>query len=338
MRALVTGATGFIGWHLVRRLAERGDDVSCLVRPTSQVAALARWPVRFVSGDVTELTNLEAAVAGCDVVYHLAGVTSALRRADMYRVNAEGVANVAKACAGQATPPKLIVVSSLAAARPAPDGLAVRESDEPAPVSVYGRSKRAGELAARQHAANVPITIVRPPIVFGEGDRALLPLFRGIARWGVHVVPGFFDKRYSLVHADDLAQSLLLAGERGARLAADGNTSPGQGVYFVAADETPTYAELGRMVGEALGRRRVLVVRQAHAVVWSVAATTQTLGWLRRRPFAFNWDKAREATAGSWLCSAELIRRETGFAPAASMLERLRQTAEWYRQRNWVRG
>jgi nucleoside-diphosphate-sugar epimerase len=335
MRALVTGATGFIGQHLVRRLVERGDDVACLVRPTSELTPLARWPVRFVPGDVTDHANLETALAGCDVVYHLAGVTTALRRADMFRVNADGVSNVAAACAARMTPPKLILVSSLAASRPAHDGRAVCESDESAPVSIYGRSKRAGELAAAKHAAAVPITIIRPPIVFGEGDRALLPLFNGIARWGVHVVPGFFDKRFSLIHADDLAEALLLAADRGARLA--GGLEPGdRGVYFVAAEESLSYAEIGRMAGAALGRRRVLVVRQAHFAVWSLAAATQTLGWLRRRPFSFNWDKAREATAGSWLCSAGLFRHDTGFAPAASIADRLRQTVQWYREQGWL--
>jgi nucleoside-diphosphate-sugar epimerase len=298
--------------------------------------SLAPWPVRFVPGDVADSANLAAAVADCNVVYHLAGVTTALRQAEMFRVNADGVANLARACAARTTPPKLILVSSLAAARPTRDGQAVRESDEPAPVSVYGRSKQAGERAAREYADNVPITIIRPPIVFGEGDRALLPLFRGIARLGVHVVPGLFDKRYSLLHADDLAQALLLSAERGTRLSRDATRPSDQGVYFVAADETPTYAELGRMVGEAVGRRRVFVVRNAHAVVWSVAATAQTLGWLRRRPFAFNWDKAREATAGSWLCSSQRIRDELGFLPAAAMAERLRQTAQWYRDQNWL--
>jgi nucleoside-diphosphate-sugar epimerase len=335
MRALVTGATGFIGPHLVRRLAQRGDEVTCLVRPTSNLAALAPWPVRFVPGDITDLANLETAVAGCDVVFHLAGVTTALRRADMFRVNADGVANVAQACATRLTPPKLILVSSLAASRPARDGRAVCESDDPAPVSTYGRSKRAGELAAEKHAASVPITIIRPPIVFGEGDRALLPLFEGIARWGVHLVPGYFEKRFSLIHADDLANALLLAVERGARLAGEQRPSA-QGVYFVAADESPSYAEIGRMVGAALGRRRVMVVRQAHFAVWSIAAATQTLGWLRRRPFAFNWDKAREATAGSWLCSAERFQRDTGFSPAASIADRLQQTAQWYQEQGWL--
>ena len=335
MRALVTGATGFIGQHLVRKLAQRGDEVTCLVRPTSNLAALAPYPVRFAPGDVTDPVNLQTAVANCDVVYHLAGVTTALRRAEMFRVNADGVSNVAQACAARLTPPRLILVSSLAASRPAHDGRAVCESDQPAPVSTYGRSKRAGELAAEKHAADVPTTIIRPPIVFGEGDRALLPVFDAIARWGVHLVPGYFEKRFSLIHADDLAQALLLAAERGARLTGPPPPSA-QGVYFVAAEDSPSYANIGRMVGAALGRGRILVVRQAHFAVWSIAAATQTLGWLRRRPFAFNWDKAREATAGSWLCSADRFQQDTGFAPAASIADRLRQTAQWYRDEGWL--
>ena len=254
-KVLVTGASGFIGTHLVAALAARGDEVTCLVRQSSRVDSLRQAGARFVFGDVTDRGSLPAAVAGQSIVYHLAGCTQALDPRHFYRVNQRGVANVAQVCAGQTTPPVLVSVSSLAAAGPANDGQPKTEADRSEPVSHYGHSKRAGERAAEHFADRVPITIVRPPIVLGEGDRLGLPLFRSIARFGVHMVPGLDRRRFSLIHADDLVQLLILAAERGKRLPPRGRPeSHGpQGYYFAACEEDPAYADLGRMVAEVDG-------------------------------------------------------------------------------------
>ena len=135
-----------------------------------------------------------------------------------------------------------------------------------APVSAYGRSKLAGEQAAAKYAARLSISIVRPPIVFGPGDRGVLEMFRPIARAGIHVVPGRGERRVSLIHVADLVEGLLLAAEKGERLHRGG--APGQGVYFMAAEDEPTYAELGQAMAIALGRKRATVVHlpaAAHA-------------------------------------------------------------------------
>ena len=148
----------------------------------------ARPAPGLLYGDVTDRESLDGAVAGQEIVYHVAGCTQALAPRHFYRVNQHGVANVARVCAGQTTPPVLVSVSSLAAAGPAADGRPKTEADRAAPVSHYGHSKRAGERAAEAFAHRVPITIVRPPIVLGQSDRMGLPLFRSIARFGVHMV------------------------------------------------------------------------------------------------------------------------------------------------------
>ena len=117
-KILITGATGFIGFHLTRALLDQGHEISCLVRKSSKLDRLAGLPIRRADGDVTDAESLRRVVPGHDAVYHLAGLVKAIHVQQLYQVNREGVANVARACAAQTTPPVLLVVSSLAAMGP----------------------------------------------------------------------------------------------------------------------------------------------------------------------------------------------------------------------------
>ncbi|MCS7237045.1 MAG: NAD-dependent epimerase/dehydratase family protein [Thermoguttaceae bacterium] len=343
---LVTGGSGFIGFNLVCKLVERGDDVTVLVRSTSRVDKLRQLGVKLAEGDLLSPELLAPAVRGKDVVYHVAGVTRTLNPRDLWKINELGVAHMAAACAAQDRPPVLIVVSSLAAAGPSKFGQPRREEDPPRPVSFYGRSKLAGEMAARRYAGQVPITVVRPPVVFGPHDPNSVPMFRSVYRWGVHLAPGWGRRQYSLIHAEDLVHLLILAAERGERLeplrgqpdklsSAD-LAQLGRGVYYAAGPEFPSWAEVGRLLGKVFGRNRVWIIRVAAPGVWMIATCVECLERLRRKPMYLDWDKAREITSGSWACSGRKAAEQLGFAPAFPLLERLRQTAEWYRQAGWI--
>jgi nucleoside-diphosphate-sugar epimerase len=334
-RVLVTGATGFLGAHLVRALAERGDEITCLVRPESPLDAIAEHSVRRVVGDITEASSVVRAVAGQAIVYHLAGRTFARGRRQFDAVNEQGVRTLCAACALQPEPPVVVVVSSLAAAGPS-HGRPLRETDPARPVSDYGRSKRAGELAAAAHADRLPATIVRLPIVFGAGDRAMLQTFRPIRRLGIHLVPGYTPRRFAVLHAAEAVRFLIAAAERGRRLPGHVAEGMAEGMYFAAGPEQPTYAELGQMIGRAVGRRRVLTVPVAGWGVRVAARLTAIAGRLRGRTAYLNPDKAREATAGSWICSPEKAERELGVRVTASLERQITATAAWYCQHGWL--
>ncbi len=346
-RILVTGASGFIGRHLVRALVEAGNTVTCLVRRESAVESLQTFDVRLCVGDVTDADSLTSAVAGQDVVYHLAGRTRALSANQFFAVNEEGTRAVAQACANQMTPPVLVSVSSLAAAGPSTPDRPHIETDPDAPVSHYGRSKRAGELAIAAMAHRIPATIVRPPIVIGFGDRLGLPLFASVARFGLQALPSLASPRFSMIHVADLVALLTAAAEKGERLdgrppearnnSGDRNDgATGQGLYYVSCGYHPTLGEFAHLIARAAGRRHTIVLPLPSPVTWSVAAIMELFAHVSRHPLSLNLDKAREATAGDWTCSARKASDQLGFLPAESLAKRVQETVEGYRQAGWL--
>jgi nucleoside-diphosphate-sugar epimerase len=326
--------------HLVEALIARGDDAACLVRPATDVERLKRLGARLVTGDVCQYDSLPAAVADVDVVYHLAGRTKEINYAAYSRVNEAGVRNVVDVCAKRTSPPVVILASSLSAAGAMKDERLRVETDPPSPASDYGKSKRAGELAAEERAADVPITAIRPPIVLGGGDLQGLPLFRTVKRMGVHLALGL-GKRFSIVYVDDLVNAMFAAVEKGERMSpseprASATVETGRGYYFVAGPENPLYSELGPMVGKAQGIANVRVVRTPMFMMWASAISGSAIGRLTGRARYMCLDRAKEILAGNWICSAAKAQRDLGFAPSAPLEEHLRLTAQWYEREGWL--
>jgi len=324
-RVLVTGATGFIGHHLVGELVGRGHDVSILARSEERARPLASLGVRCVLGDLGSASRLEAACREVDVVFHLAGLVRAASSRRLFEVNAEGTRLLSEICAGRPVPPRLVFVSSLAAAGPAGDR-PVRESDPPRPVSDYGRSKLEGERAVRE-TEGLPWSIVRPPGVYGPGERDILVFFRWIARG---ILPSFTGppRLFSLVRADDLARGIADAGERDVAI---GKT------YFLADPDPYPWPRIVEAIAAGLGRRRLLRLPVPGAILRSSALAQEVWGRLRGRAPLLGIDKLREALQPRWTCETSLAARELAFRPRQALEEGIAQTARWYRAEGWIR-
>jgi nucleoside-diphosphate-sugar epimerase len=292
--------------------------------------------VEYVVGDVLEPESLGAPLRGVDVVYHLAGGTAVASPREFARGNDTGNRQVAQACARRSFPPTVVYVSSLAAAGPTSADRPLRESDPPAPVSEYGRTKLQGEQHFRAVADRVPVTVVRPPSVFGPWDRHTLRLFRTV-KGHVNFVPGGRDVRLSWIYVEDLVEALLLAAERGQRLLpVEQGPERGRGIYFVALDERPTLAEVGRLAADTLHKRLWHTFYVPGPICRFFAQANTLLACLTRRPILLSADKLREGLAGSWLCVADKARQELGFRCRVGLAEGFRRTVDWYKAKGWL--
>jgi len=322
MRALVTGASGFIGRRLVMELARRGHETACLVRSTSKTAPLRDLPVELVLGDLGDSASLARAVKGRDHVFHLAGVIQALDGPAFEAANARGTRDLVDACL-RASPglERFVFVSSIAASGPSPDGKALTEDDEPRPISAYGRSKLAAERIVLQAEAGVPVTIVRPPNVLGPGSREIE---RAIALLRKRLQPALGDSRprTSLVDVDDLVEALLLAAED--------PRSVGR-VYFVT-DGKGAYAwpEITAAIAGELGIEW-FTLKIPFAVQMLAARLAETAARLGRKPPLLTREVVRAARDHFWIYDGSKIERELGFRPRYDMRRSVRRAVDGFR-------
>lgn len=329
MRIFLTGATGFIGTRLANALAahqgEVGHEVRALVRREAAGSQLdAR--VKRVRGRLDDPEFLRAMLSGSDAVIHLAGVTKAFTARGFLRVN-EGLAATLAGAFDRHAPEHavLLSVSSQAAGGPCATLPGLRETDQPAPVSQYGMSKLLGERAVLALSQRRRVAVARPPIVYGPGDTAPLPLYRGMAS-GLLLASGRPGQRFSIVHVDDLVDGLCLLLDA----LAQGRAS---GVYHFAGPESFDWEEYAAAFGNALGRQRVRVLRAPRPLVLAAAWAGALLGCLGLPSSHLTPDKAREAAAPGWLLDWSKAARELGYAPKIALAAGAVDAIAWCRDR-----
>lgn len=326
MKVLVTGGAGFVGSHIVEALLEAGHATRVLVRPTTDRLWLRSLGdrIEYATGDVTRPETLPGALAGVDAVVHGAGILFATRRADYFRVNAEGTRALALA-ADEAGVSRFVYVSSQAAGGPSADGLPVRESDPPRPVSDYGRSKLAGEQALRERGPRFPWVILRPSAVFGSRDQEFLPLFT-LASRGWRPAPLGPERRVQIVYVRDVVRAVLAAVTKEGVV----------GRTYNLADPVPRdWETIGQAAGRALGvpTRRL---RFSPSWLYLPALAADLVAAVTGRASLLSRQKLHEAFQLFWVMDCEPAEVELGWRPAASLDEAFRETALWYRAQGWV--
>ncbi len=325
-RILLTGAAGFVGRHAARELIRvfgSGLELRCLVRASSRTDLLPP-EARLCYGDLERGTGLDEALNGMDegdCVIHLAAVLFASSWREYLRGNT-ALASRLGAAVRRSGVGRVLMVSSLAATGPSGTSPGVEDDAVPAPVSAYGWSKYAAELVLAK-ALDDPqrsrrLVVLRPPIIYGPGDKGLLPYFK-TARLGLVVTPAK-NLPVSLVHVDDAVRGLLCCLKPEAR-----------GVYHLNDGAEHSMRSLGEAMCAAFGRKaRVLPVPRP---LLALSAGAASLGaWLGLPQSPWNIDKFLESGQAGWLCAGARIRDELGHAPAVPLREGVAQSMEGYRR------
>jgi dihydroflavonol-4-reductase len=325
VKALVTGSNGFLGSHLVEELVTRGYEVSCLVRRTSNLRWLKGLSVRLVYGDVTSPESLREAVVGKDYVYHTAGIVSARSQWAFVRVNFHGTANLLEACwRHNRGVKKFVLVSSQSAGGPSRKGRPAVEDDPPNPVSRYGQSKLKAEAAARSYGNRFPVTIVRPPAIFGPRDYGMYPFFRMLRKGLVVLVTG--ERYASFAYVKDVVAGTILAGEKA--------ESAGQ-TYYIAGERAYAWREFAEVAAREMGGR-VAMISVPPAAVRAVGGFNSLIGAICGKAMMLDWHKAHEILQPYWECDISKARRELGYRPAYSLEQALAETIQWYEKEKWI--
>ncbi len=328
MRILLTGASGFLGSHIAEQLDQQGADVRALVRPTSDTRFLEGLAhVTLLSGALGDKDSLLAATEGVDGIIHAAGLVKARRPADFYRTNEEGTVNLLDAAKQKAPGIKrFVLVSSLTVVGPSEDGRPVSANAPPNPVTHYGRSKLAAEQAALVEAHSLPITIIRPPMIYGPRDREILPFFKSV-QLGVLPLTGSPNSALSAIYAADCAAACIKALEANV---------PSGSTYFVEDGGLETLGGLIAHIENALGKRAWLRVPVPRFLMYGAALGSELYGRVMGRAVMLTRDKLNELLAPHWVCDSAEAQAALGWKPRTSFAEGTRITGAWYRREGWL--
>jgi nucleoside-diphosphate-sugar epimerase len=327
MLALVTGANGFIGSHLVEHLLQRGYSVRCLVRKTSDIRWLKNLNVEFILGDLFDNDALISALQNVDYIFHTAGITKAKTKEEYFRGNQWATKNLLEQVEKYRPQLKRFVhISSQAAVGPSFSETPIDESVPFHPITTYGASKMEAEKECHKFFDKFPITICRPPAVFGERDKDVFEFFKTMNS-GIQPTIGFNIKKVSLIHVADLVDGIILAGE---------SENSIQKTYFIASEQTYTWEEIGAVTSKILGKKTFRITLP-ECIVIAIFALGEIASRCSSKPSIINREKAKDITQQFWTCSVENAKRDLGFQQLLSLEEGIRRTIQWYRKEHWLK-
>jgi nucleoside-diphosphate-sugar epimerase len=309
MKALITGASGFIGSHLVERLLDNGFEITCLTRNASRPGWLEGLDISLIQGDCSDREFLYRNVHGYDYIFHLAGITTE---------------NIISAVAHKNPNIKRFVyISSLSAFGPKVNKRIPIENEIPHPVSDYGNSKLLAEKALHKYSNNIPISILRPSAVYGPRDREVFLIFQYIKRG---VLPSWGKGHTSLIYIDDLIDVVILAAES---TLAIGKT------YFISDGEIHSNDKILKEISSALHVKplRIRIPRNLLSVIGFFGEVISTM---IGKKTMINRDKFKELIYTEWVCDIKKVRSDLGFKPKVGFREGIQWTADWYRIHKWL--
>ncbi|MDO8734609.1 MAG: NAD-dependent epimerase/dehydratase family protein [Elusimicrobiota bacterium] len=351
MKALVTGATGFLGSHLVEELLKQNFSVKCPVRNPKKLKWLEGLPVEIVCGDCSDKKSLELAVENTDYVFHSAGLVRAIKSDELYTTNVVGTKNLVEAVFKKNPNIKRFVyISSQAASGPSegsciprrvtPDFSRVgvspdkkigvnsanrKTEDEMAnPVSHYGFSKLLGELEVLKFKEKLPVTILRPPSIYGPRDNDVFVFF-DYAKKGFLPIPSD-EKFINISYVSDIVDGIISSALK--------DTAKGQ-TYFIGDDKVFSWKDLCEVLKKTVNPK-ARIIKTPYFIFWTSAFFSEIIARIKNKPALVSFDKLNEMKQKSWLFSSAKSKSDLGYATKISLEEGIKITYNWYKNNNWL--
>lgn len=324
--AVVTGANGFVGSHLVDILLANNYKVRCIIRKTSNTRWLDGKDVEIFTCGLSDKEGLRKCFANTDYIFHVAGVVKSKKPEGYFYGNVELTRNLLEtALEFKETIKRLVIVSSQTACGPSLNGKPITEEDECKPITTYGRSKLAEEKLALSFKEKLPITICRAPAVYGERDTEIFIFFQTFNK-GLMTTIGFNKKLVSLIHVKDLVTGFLLAAES--------QNAAGE-TYFISSEKYYTWEEVGEVTSRVM-QKKPFKVKVPHFIVYTIAAIAQFFSLASSKAATLNIEKAKDITQAAWICDTSKAIRDLGYRQNISLEEGIKLTVDWYKKMKWI--
>jgi len=322
VKALVTGATGFLGSHLVELLVSEGIETICLVLPGDDRRWIGSLEVEFIHGDCTRKESLQPALDRApDLIFHLAGIANAGTEEIYHQVNTLGTMNLIELCLERELDLHRFVFSSSASVMgPSNGSLPLSEEDDPRPTTEYGRSKVAAEQHLRECEDDLPYTILRLGLIYGPRATHGFSMMPRLAVKGI--LPRTMQLRSNLIHVEDAARCLLHVARHDAAV---------NRTYLAANEDPVSLIEIANEIVSSLDRR-VIQFRIPFPLLYPIAAIMQVTGRIRGRVPLLDLRRLDDMRHRDWIIDPSLIRGETGYIPEIDLQTGIRQTVNWFRQ------
>lgn len=332
MNVFVTGGNGFIGSHLVDKLVEKKYNVNVLVRKNSDLSNLSHLikekKINLIETNFDDINLLASQLVNADYIYHVGGAVTAKNWEQYKKANVQNTINLLEATL-IASPQikRFLFVSSQTASGPSTSyDKPKTEADVMNPISMYGKSKQLAETEVAKYFDKLPITIARPPAVFGPRDKAILDIFKTVNS-GIGAMIGFNQKYVSLINCFDLVDGFILAAEY--------ENSISQ-TYFISSDQFYSWDFLIPLIAQKLNKKNVFKIKLPHALVLTLGKVSESVGGLFGVTPVFNKEKANDFIQNYWTCSIEKAKKEINYVQKIEIEKALEITIDWYRKNKWI--
>lgn len=323
-RVLITGASGFVGYHLIEKALASNLEVFVAVRKSSDVKHLQSYKLNYTYPDFSNPASLEAEMKEKQYhfIIHAAGTTKARTAEEYNHVNATYTGNLAKAIAKVGCVEKMVFMSSLGSIGPLlkPNEL-IKENTPPSPVTTYGKSKLLAEKLLE--AYDLPLIILRPTAVYGPREKDIFIVLKTISQ-RLEPYIGRVPQQLSFVYVKDLAAVTINA-----------LFSHGKGAYNITDGNCYNRYELANLTKNIL-RKKTFRFHLPYTMVKGLAILLEKGYGLVNKTSVLNKEKLNELTAINWCCDISKAKKDLGFDPAYNLEQGLQESLDWYRQNQWL--